>query len=85
VLVAWAVLRLGRGPARWLGVAHAVVTVLVVVATANHFWADGIVAVAVLGCCAALERAATTVLGRLGTVRLMRAELSPAAEARILR
>ena len=46
---------------RWLGPAHAVVTVTVVVATANHFWADGIVAVAVLavsfGLCRGAERA----------------------------
>lgn len=33
---------------RWLAVAHAVVTWIVVIATANHFWLDGIVAVALL-------------------------------------
>jgi hypothetical protein len=33
----------GRGW-RWVGVAHAVTTVLVVVVTANHWWLDGIVA-----------------------------------------
>jgi hypothetical protein len=32
----------------WLGVAHFVVTSFVVVATANHYWLDGIVAVAIL-------------------------------------
>lgn len=61
VLVGWAVWRIGSGPWRWLGPAHAALTVLVVVATANHFWADGIVAVAVLAlswwACRALERA----------------------------
>jgi hypothetical protein len=57
VLIAWAVARLGHGPWRWLGTAHAVLTMLVVVATANHFWADGIVAVAVLVACAAVEDA----------------------------
>lgn len=62
VHVAWAVLvgavvwRLGSGAGRWLGPAHAVLTVVVVVATANHFWADGLVAVAVLAGCAAAER-----------------------------
>ena len=55
VLIGWAVARIGRGPWRWLGAAHAVLTTYVVVATANHFWADGIVAVAVLIACAALE------------------------------
>jgi hypothetical protein len=58
VLVAWTVWRLGSRAGRWLGPAHAVVTVFVVVATANHFWADGIVAVLVLVACAGLERAA---------------------------
>jgi hypothetical protein len=55
VLVGWTVWRLGARSGRWLGPAHAVVTVFVVVATANHFWADGIVAVAVLVTCAGLE------------------------------
>jgi hypothetical protein len=55
VLVGWVCVRLGRGPWRWLGPAHAAVTIFVVVATANHFWADGIVAMTVLGLCAAIE------------------------------
>ncbi|HVU93339.1 MAG TPA: phosphatase PAP2 family protein [Jatrophihabitans sp.] len=57
VLVGWTVWRLGSRAGRWIGPAHTVVTVFVVVATANHFWADGIVAVAVLLACAGLERA----------------------------
>jgi hypothetical protein len=64
VLIAWAVYRIGRGPARWLGIAHAVLTVFVVVVTANHFWADGIVAVAVLLVCAVLEEAGNRVVAR---------------------
>jgi hypothetical protein len=56
-LIGWAVWRIGRGPGRWVGPAHAAVTVLVVVATANHWWADGIVAVGILAGCAVLERA----------------------------
>jgi hypothetical protein len=48
VLIGWTVWHLGRGRSRALGPAHAVLTVLVVVSTANHWWADGIVAVAVL-------------------------------------
>lgn len=47
-LVAWTLWRLGTGPWRWLGVVHLVVMTLVVVATANHWWLDGIVAVALL-------------------------------------
>lgn len=65
VLVGWAVWRIGSGRWRWLGPAHAVLTVLVVVATANHFWADGIVAVAVLAACAACERAGYAAVLRL--------------------
>lgn len=62
VLIAWTTARIGRGAWRWLGAAHAVVTVFVVVVTANHFWADGIVAVAVLALCAALEAGAVRLL-----------------------
>lgn len=53
--VAWAVLvgvvvvSVSTSPWRWLAAVHAVLTILVVVVTANHFWADGIVAVALLG------------------------------------
>lgn len=54
VHVAWAVLvgvtvwRVSTSRWRFVGPVHTVVTVLVVVSTANHFWADGIVAVALL-------------------------------------
>ena len=37
---------------RWIGPLHLVVTVLVVVATANHWWLDGIVAAALVGAAA---------------------------------
>ena len=72
VLVGWTVVRIGRGPWRWLGPLHAVITVVVVVSTANHFWADGIVAVAVLLACAALEHAGTRLVARARPVRLSR-------------
>jgi hypothetical protein len=63
VHVAWAVLagwyawRLAASRWRWLAVAHAVLTVFVVVCTANHWWLDGIAGVAVLVACAWLTRA----------------------------
>jgi hypothetical protein len=47
-LVAWTVWRNARGAWRGLGVAHLVVMTLVVVASANHWWLDGVVAVALL-------------------------------------
>jgi PAP2 superfamily len=54
VHVAWAVCvgyytwRISSSRWRYLGPAHSVITIFVVVATGNHFWADGIVAVCVL-------------------------------------
>lgn len=58
VHVAWAVL-IGYyvwriSPSRWrfLGPVHATTMVLVVVITGNHWWLDGIVAVAILALCA---------------------------------
>jgi hypothetical protein len=47
-LVAWTVWRQARGGWRWLGAAHLVVMTLVVVASANHWWLDGVVAVLLL-------------------------------------
>ncbi|MCX4746532.1 phosphatase PAP2 family protein [Kitasatospora sp. NBC_01287] len=44
VLAAVAVITISRSPWRWLILLHPVLTVFVVVATANHFWADGLVA-----------------------------------------
>ncbi|MDP9092795.1 MAG: phosphatase PAP2 family protein [Actinomycetota bacterium] len=57
VLIGWTVLRVSQSPWRWVGPAHAVVTVFVVTATANHFWLDGIVAVILLAMCGWLQRA----------------------------
>lgn len=54
VHVAWAVLvgaavwTVSDSRWRFIGPLHTVLTVLIVVATGNHYWADGIVAVAVL-------------------------------------
>jgi hypothetical protein len=45
VLVAVAVISVTRSPWRWLILLHPLLTVAVVVVTANHFWADGLVAV----------------------------------------
>lgn len=58
VHVAWAVLvgyytwRIGTSRWRYLGPAHGAATILVVVVTGNHWWLDGIVAVAILVLCA---------------------------------
>lgn len=47
-LVAWATWRHSRSWARRIGAAHLVLTFLVVVLTANHYWLDGIVDIALL-------------------------------------
>ncbi|MBS2965411.1 phosphatase PAP2 family protein [Actinocrinis puniceicyclus] len=47
-LVAVCVYRVSPSRWRYVGVAHAAMTVFVVVATGNHYWDDGIVAVALL-------------------------------------
>jgi hypothetical protein len=89
VLIGWAAARIGSGPWRWLGTVHAVLTVIVVAATANHFWADGIVAVAVLALCAVAEKGAVRALSRLRaqseTDPFVPIELSPAQNGVILR
>lgn len=56
LLVAWAVLTVSPSRHRWWVLAHPVLTVLVVVATANHFWLDGIVAALLLAASIAAVR-----------------------------
>lgn len=63
-LIGWAVWRIGRGPWRWLGPAHTGLTVVVVVATANHWWADGIVAGAMVVAGHWAERGLTRAMAR---------------------
>jgi len=48
LLVGWAVLRISSSRYRWWVLIHPVLTMFVVVATANHFWLDGIVAAVLL-------------------------------------
>lgn len=43
LLVAWGVIRYSNRRWRWISVVHPVVTTLVVVLTANHYWLDGAV------------------------------------------
>jgi hypothetical protein len=62
VLIAWYAARIGRGPWRWLGTVHAAATTFVVVCTANHWWLDGIVAVAVLVACAWAQHGAARLI-----------------------
>jgi hypothetical protein len=58
VHVAWAVVvgyyvwRISPSRWRFIGPAHSVITIFVVVATGNHWWLDGVVAIAILAICA---------------------------------
>ena len=48
VLIGWVAYSVSTSRWRWIAVAHAGMTILVVTATANHWWLDGIVAAALL-------------------------------------
>jgi hypothetical protein len=48
VLVAVAVLEVSTSRWRYLVLLHPIITTMVVVLTGNHYWADGVVAAAVL-------------------------------------
>jgi hypothetical protein len=70
VLVAIAVVLIGTSPWRWLVVLHPVLTFVVVAATGNHWWLDGVAAIAVLGVVALVEWGARGALtSRLGRRR----------------
>jgi PAP2 superfamily len=49
VIVAAAIIMVSRSRWRWLALAHPVITAYVVVVTANHYWLDGVAALALLG------------------------------------
>jgi PAP2 superfamily len=65
VLVAWAVITASTSRWRWLILAHPIVTVFVVVGTGNHYWADGIVSVAIVAVVLAVQALLRPKLGRL--------------------
>jgi hypothetical protein len=48
VILAWFAWRVMSGPIRYLFLFHALMTIFVVVVTANHWWMDGIVAVGLM-------------------------------------
>jgi len=83
VLVAVAVCSVTRSRWRVLALAHAAATVFVVVVTGNHFWADGIVACALLGLSLGAERTLRTLWQRAATRRKESAN-SAAAAARLV-
>ena len=56
-IVAWWMWRVSPWRWGWLGVTHLVVTSFVVVATANHYWLDGLAAMAILAVALGLQSA----------------------------
>jgi len=73
LLVTWAVIRVSPSRWRWLVLAHCGLMILIVTATANHWWADGIVAAALLLLARAIQlgarRAWRAVRPRVGSLR----------------
>jgi hypothetical protein len=55
VIVGYAVITVSRSNWRWLILLHTAATIYVVVVTANHYWADGVVAVALIALSLALQ------------------------------
>jgi hypothetical protein len=47
-IVAYAVISVSRSRWRWLILLHPLITVYVIIVTANHYWSDGIVAIALI-------------------------------------
>ncbi|QMU72261.1 phosphatase PAP2 family protein [Streptacidiphilus sp. P02-A3a] len=69
VLVAVAVIKVSRSRWRWLILLHPLVTVTVVLVTANHYWFDGLAAVALLLFSYLLQWGAARIVLRRRTAR----------------
>jgi hypothetical protein len=75
VLVALGFIVATRSRWRWLWMAHPVITILVVVGTANHWWLDGVVAVVLLAGALAVSVGVDRV--QINTVLSRQAAVSP--------
>lgn len=78
VLISIAIVRCSPSRWRWLGLLHGGLTIFVVVATANHYWLDGVAAVALLAPAVAIALG----IERLQTARRARPQemVSPGLE-----
>ena len=83
VLVAVAVCTVSRSRWRFLSILHPAITIFVVVVTGNHYWADGIVACALLLASLGAERLGRTLWKRIATRRKGLAN-SPEASASLV-
>ncbi|HXT94474.1 MAG TPA: phosphatase PAP2 family protein [Trebonia sp.] len=79
VLVAWAVITRARSRGRWLVLLHPAATVFVVVATGNHYWADGIVALAIVAVVISAQALLVRPLRLARVVRQAEEPVSPTA------
>ncbi len=82
VLVAWFAVRVGSGRWRWLTVLHPLATGFVVVATANHWWLDGLLAIALFAAVLAVQRLPAFALSRYARPRSRTETPAPASPAR---
>ncbi|MBO1330843.1 phosphatase PAP2 family protein [Streptomyces sp. VRA16 Mangrove soil] len=81
LMVAIGLIAATRSRWRWLWLLHPLLTLLVIVGTANHYWLDTIVATALLGVALAVIRLPRTVSGRGIGRHLLPAPARPAAVA----
>jgi hypothetical protein len=79
-LVALAVIVASSSRGRWWILAHPILTVVAITATANHWWLDGIVATAILFAAWALDRTIRTAWTRARTRRDPADPVRPALE-----
>jgi len=75
LLVAWAVITKSTSRWRWLIIAHPAATVFVVVATGNHYWADGIISALIVAVVLSLQ-AFTGIIRRKTRPRVKHARLA---------
>lgn len=81
VLIAFVVITVSSSRWRWLILAHPVATTVVVVATANHFWLDGIVAAGILVVALLIATRAESWLARRRVRGRAAASAGPVADA----
>ena len=79
VLIGWAAYCVSTSRWRWLAVAHAAMTMLVVVATGNHWWLDGIAALAILLVIRTTVPPMRSLVAALPRPALRRPEVAPGA------
>jgi PAP2 superfamily len=81
LIIALGMWQITKSKWRWLGVMHAVLTVLVVSATANHYWVDGIVAALLIGISLWIDHRVRSRFGAGNVSRRVRVIASPEGRA----